>query len=1155
MRGPFADAVATLSDRALRRLLGARAYLRGHDYYRRNAVSDVAVDEDGARAIVRGTAQTPYEVRVALAPSGISSQCNCPAFSKIEGHCKHVAALLIALREQVRGPSLGVGGGNGHERSDRGDRGERSDRGRAPARSASSESLSDRNDRGAHQGVDMRGNNGHPAGHGGGGYVGDSGDAGNRRIRRGRRGNSLPAPPPSPTPARIGAAGTGLDAWLPEDLPLHGFPDLEYRVTVRPSALHVVVIDPALRAPVIPSEALATQAMAPTGDREALRLLARLERGDIRRGLELRGEDAADLLARLNGRRVLLEPSLMQLRWADEPLRGRFDLELARRNHDAGAEMVVVKVGFERKSDGRRFSLGNGAWFEGAPGFHIDTTEGIARPLEMRVTPAWLQRLWRTPQIQYPLEGLPALLSDVIPRIAGEIGAELPTLGEVADEVDLPPAFKLRAFGELIEARVQLSAAYGETEIEVRADGMSPPILVLPPPAPGKKARCVRADVLGQQQAIEAIRDLGFVADEEGKGLVCRGDDAIGFWTEGLGALPEEWEFFVPDDLVGVQVRTEDVGARARVSSGMDWLGLKITFQAGGVTVPPDELARCLSEGRRYVKLEDGSFARIDAAKVREVLARQAEILASSNKGKIPLSQAGRVQELLGHVASSTIAADTKQLFDKLQGIEDIDHVKKPRNLKATLRPYQEQGLSWLGFIHELGSGGVLADDMGLGKTLETIALLLHLKNDRKKREEAGETVERTVNLIVCPTSVVPNWLKEIDKFAPSLKAMAWHGADRHEKVEELTEHDIVITSYALLRRDEEQLSKMKLAYAILDEAQQIKNPMSATARSAKKLDAGRRLALTGTPIENRLSEIWSIFDFVSPGLLGDLARFEQRYSGPIDRGDGKAAARLRATIHPFVLRRTKEEVAKDLPEKIEIETQVELAEEQAKLYGQVLQEVRASVLGEVDRVGMAKAHIQILAALTRLRQVACDPRLLGLPRAFGDADSGKLETLRELIQEAYAGGHRVLLFSQFVSMLTLIRRAMEADGIKYEYLDGSTKDRQERVDRFQNDPTCTVFLISLKAGGMGLNLTGADTVIHFDPWWNPAVEDQATDRAHRIGQTKVVTVYRLVAKGTIEEKIGELAQKKRALVDTVLSEDAGGMKKLTRNDLDDLFS
>ncbi len=1124
--GPLAEAVANLSDRALRKLLGARAYLRGVDYVRRGAVGDVQVEPAAATGRVRGSADAPYEVKLGLAPDGVSSQCNCPLFSKIEGHCKHVAALLIAVREAARG---------GRPRPQPGGHSQDGARVHAPFK-PNAVTAADIGLR-----PDPRGD-----------------EVGRGRLRRGRRGQAggshLAAL--AQAASRV-PTGTGLEAWLPEGIPAHGFPDLEFRVTVRSSNLQVVVIDPSVRAPVSPSEAMAIQALAPTGDREALRLLARHERGDPRRGFELRGEDAADLIAKLEGRRVLLEPSLIQLRWADEPLRPRFELELSRRPSADGAshDTVVVKAAFERKSDGRKFPLQSGAWFEGAPGWHIDTIEGIARPLDSRVTPAWLQRLWRTPQIQYPLDQLPFLLSEAIPRIAAEIGAELPSLGDVADEVDVPPAFKLRAFGELIEAHVQISAAYGDTELVVRAVGMSPPIVVLPPAGPGKKARCVRANVLEQQQAVELVRELGFVPDEDGKGLVCRGDDAIHFWTEGLGSLPEDWEYFVPDDLVDVQVRQEDVGARARVSTGMDWLGLRITFAAGGVAVPPDELARCLSEGRKYVRLEDGSFAKFDAQKVRDVLARQAEILASAKGGRIPLSQAGRVQELLGHVANAQVTDNAKELFNKLATVDEIEHVKKPRGLKATLRPYQEAGLAWLAFLHELGTGGVLADDMGLGKTLQTIALLLHLKNDRKKKEDAGEKPGRHLTLIVAPTSVVPNWLREIEKFAPSLKAVLWHGAERHERAEEREDYDIVITSYALMRRDEEQLGKLKLAYAILDEAQQIKNPMSATARAAKKLDAHRRLALTGTPIENRLSEIWSIFDFVSPGLLGDLARFEQRYATPIDRGDSKAAARLRSAIHPFTLRRTKEEVAKDLPEKIEIEQQIELANEQQKLYGQVLQEVRASVLGEIDKVGLAKAQIQILAALTRLRQVACDPRLLGLPRAFGDEDSGKMQALRERVQEAYAGGHRILIFSQFTSMLGLIKKAMEEDGIKYEYLDGSTKDRQERVERFNNDPTVTVFLISLKAGGMGLNLTGADTVIHFDPWWNPAVEDQATDRAHRIGQTRVVTVYKLVAKGTIEEKILQLAAKKRALVDAVLTEDAGGAKKLTRADIDDLFS
>ena len=674
-----------------------------------------------------------------------------------------------------------------------------------------------------------------------------------------------------------------------------------------------------------------------------------------------------------------------------------------------------------------------------------------------------------------------------------------------------------------------------------------------------KRALVIRCDIAAQQEATSKLRALGLKADEDGQSFVARGDDALQFWTEAVASLPDDWDLFIPDDLVDVQVRSTSLQANARVSSGVDWLSLRLTFESDGIAVTQDELARCLAEGRRYVRLSDGSFAKLDPDKVKAVLLRQAEILATSGAsgGKLPLSQAGRIQELLDQVGKSNVSDGAKDLFKKLADVDEIKVVKKPRNLKAQLRPYQEQGFQWLHFLHDIAAGGILADDMGLGKTVQTIALLLAIKAhvEKEAKAEGKEDGKKAFKaLIVAPTSVVTNWMRELDKFSPSLKHMIWHGGDRKQRTDELEDADVVITSYALLRRDEELLAKLDLTYAILDEAQNIKNPHSATAKAAKRLKSSRRLALTGTPIENRLSEIWSIFDFVSPGLLGPLEKFEERYARPIDNGDAKAAHRLRATIHPFILRRTKSEVAKDLPEKIETDNFCELTGEQANLYGAVLKEVRAQVMGEVERQGMAKSHIQILAGLTRLRQAACDPRLLGLPRQFGDDDSGKLVALRELIQTSVAGGHRVLVFSQFVCMLTLIRRALEEDGVKYEYLDGSTKDREARVRSFQAEDGPPVFLISLKAGGAGLNLTAADTVIHFDPWWNPAVEDQATDRAHRIGQTKVVTTYRLIAKGTIEEKILELGGKKRELTSAVLSEDIGGAKKLTKGDLEELF-
>jgi SNF2 family DNA or RNA helicase len=756
-----------------------------------------------------------------------------------------------------------------------------------------------------------------------------------------------------------------------------------------------------------------------------------------------------------------------------------------------------------------------------------------------------------------------------LPKVALEVGAELPELSQVADVVDLVPTFRVAAGGSLTEAQVSLRAAYDDFEIDVRADGMTVPVIVKPPEAgSSKRAKCIRCDIVAQQQAAAKLRDLGLVPAEDGNKFVVRGDGALRFWTEGIATLPDNWDIFVPDDLVSVQVRDEALSANARVSSGVDWLSLRLNFESEGVAVTQDELARCLAEGRRYVRLSDGTFARLDPQKVREVLQRQAEILATGggNGGRLPLSQAGRIEDLLAQVGRSNVSGDAKELFKKLRDIDEIKGTRKPRNLKAQLRPYQEQGFHWLWFLHEIGSGGVLADDMGLGKTVQTLALLLAVKNEDQKdgtsaaspqrgRNE-GTTVKRKPfkTLIVAPTSVVTNWLREMDKFAPSLRHALWHGAERKERQDELEDADVVVTSYALLRRDEEFLKEIDWRYVIVDEAQQIKNPLSATARAAKRLKSDRRLALSGTPIENRLSEIWSIFDFVSPGLLGPLDKFEERYSRPIDNGDKVAAERLRATIHPFILRRTKSEVARDLPEKIETDQFCELTGEQSALYAAVLKEVRAQVMGEVERHGLARSHIQILAGLTRLRQAACDPRLLGLPREFGDVDSGKLVALRDLVQTSVEGGHRVLVFSQFVSMLQLIRRALDEDRVPYEYLDGSTKDRAERVENFQSDDGPPLFLISLKAGGSGLNLTAADTVIHFDPWWNPAVEDQATDRAHRIGQTKVVTTYRLIAKGTIEEKILELAEKKRELVGAVLAEDVGGAKKLTKGDLEDLF-
>jgi superfamily II DNA or RNA helicase len=1086
---PISDALATLSDRGLRRLLGARTFLRGLEYFRRGNVDNVKIEGTNASGDVRANEAEPFRPAVHLTADGIQSRCSCPVFAKTGQHCKHVAALLIAVRDRARG-----------------------DQNRQPPPAAAPNT--------AHAGGESK-----------------------RARRRRARLNAAAAAGVVPhlvTEPEVAAGQTGLAAWL-TPVGVDAGHMVEMRMHVRQGALTVTVLDAEARVAVLPSVALTWQALFPTVDRDALRLLARFESGNPRHpAVDVRAEDVAELLPLLKHSKVLLEPALKQLRFSDDVLRPRFDLETV------GGDTIMVKASFERAGDSRRFHLLQGGWFEGWPCWHIDTQEGIAREIDRRVSPAAMRRLLKSPTIAEPMSQLIGLVMQGLPKVALETGAELPDLSQIADVIDMEPTFRMRASGSLMEALISLYAAYGDDELQVRADGITPPVIIQPPKEGQKRAKCVRVDIAAQQSAVTLLLELGLVPDETGQGFLARGDRALKFWTEGLAELPDNWDLFVPEHLVDTQVRGAPLTAFAKVTSGMDWLNVKLAFQADGVAVDRDELRRCLAEGKKYVRLEDGSFAAFDPDKVQAMLDREIELLTAADKaGKLPLSHAGRVQELLGHVDKSTVASKTKKLFEQLGAIDQIEKAKKPRTLKAKLRPYQEDGLSWLKFIHEIRSGGVLADDMGLGKTVQTIALFCAVKASEKKIR----------TLIVAPTSVVRNWEREIERFAPTLGVVMWHGADRRQNEEEAKEAEVLITSYALLRRDIEFLQTLELDYAVLDEAQHIKNPQSATAQAAKQLRTERRLALTGTPIENRLSEIWSIFDFVSPGLLGPLDKFEQRFARPIEQGDYKTAQRLRAVIHPFILRRTKLEVAKDLPEKIEMDQVCELIGDQRAVYAQVAREVRAQVMGEVEKVGVARSQIQILAGLTKLRQAACDPRLLGLPREFSDDDSGKLQALMELLHNAVDGGHKVLVFSQFVQMLKLIEKAMKADDINYEYLDGSTKDRAERIERFQEDPTVSCFLISLKAGGTGLNLTAADTVVHFDPWWNPAVERQAEDRAHRIGQSRVVNVYRLVAAGTIEEKILELKAKKRELVDSVLMEDAGGAKKLTKTDLEELFS
>jgi SNF2 family DNA or RNA helicase len=472
--------------------------------------------------------------------------------------------------------------------------------------------------------------------------------------------------------------------------------------------------------------------------------------------------------------------------------------------------------------------------------------------------------------------------------------------------------------------------------------------------------------------------------------------------------------------------------------------------------------------------------------------------------------------------------------------------------LENVLRPYQKHGVAWLHFLRQNAFGGILADEMGLGKTLQTLAFFNTLRAPLFNPQSAI----RNPQLIICPTSLVFNWLAEAKKFTPELKVLALHGPDRHARFDQIPSSDIVLTSYALIRRDADRYRGLEFDTMVLDEAQHIKNRQTQNAQAVKAVSAQHRLVLTGTPMENSVLDLWSIFDFLMPGYLGTAQDFRERYELPITRDkDAAAQSRLGRRLRPFLLRRLKKEVAADLPAKLEQVSFCELTAEQRSVYQQVIEASRKEVLAAAGAQAAAKSRMLVLSALLRLRQVCCDLRLLKLDGVNPANASGKLDLFGELLEEVMDGGHRVLVFSQFVSMLSLLKERLAAEGIEYCYLDGSTSDRGAVVEQFQKNAAIPVFLISLKAGGVGLNLTGADTVIHFDPWWNPAVEDQATDRAHRIGQTKVVTSYKLIARDTVEEKILLLQNRKREMIHATIAGEEEFAASLTWEEIQELLA
>ena len=581
-----------------------------------------------------------------------------------------------------------------------------------------------------------------------------------------------------------------------------------------------------------------------------------------------------------------------------------------------------------------------------------------------------------------------------------------------------------------------------------------------------------------------------------------------------------------------------------KVTSGIDWFELTGTVEYGNTTAKLPALLAALRRGETLVELGDGSYGMLPEEWLRRIGMLAGMGTAQGDEIRFRQNQAGLLDALLAAQPEAQFDSNFARIREQLLQFQGVDAAPQPDGFVGQLRDYQREGLGWMNFLRQYGFGGCLADDMGVGKTAQVLALL----EKRRELRVAGKLDKPS--LAVVPRSLIFNWKQEAERFTPALRVLDYTGTDRSDA--EIASNDLVLTTYGTLRRDAARMKDVEFDYVVLDEAQSVKNSSSESAKAVRLLKGDHRLALSGTPVENHLGELWSLFEFLNPGMLGAASIFKGSSSARRTI-DSETRSLLAHALRPFILRRTKSQVARELPPKTEQTVYCELEPAQRKLYNELRQHYRSSLLTRVDQNGLNKNKFMVLEALLRLRQAACHPGLVDGKRIA--EPSAKLEALGEELREVLDSGHKALVFSQFTSLLAIVRERLDSEGVLYEYLDGQTRDRQERVERFQNDPDCGVFLVSLKAGGLGLNLTAAEYVFLLDPWWNPAVEAQAVDRAHRIGQTRPVFAYRLIARDTVEEKVLELQKSKRDLADAILGEDNALIRDLRREDLELLLS
>lgn len=782
----------------------------------------------------------------------------------------------------------------------------------------------------------------------------------------------------------------------------------------------------------------------------------------------------------------------------------------------------------------------------------------VLQPLRL---PEGCEALMRGP-VRISRNDVPLFVSQSLPPLESVSDVKRNFAPEDFELVDGQPRFRLQLTGGIAMLQAKIECWYGDREVNGVAESFW-----IPDPADPK--RYVARNPALEQDALMRLIRAGFTGpDSSGLYHLKNQEQILNFFARDYPRMQHDWDVAMEERLQKSTANNiERIEPRFQVThSGEEWFDLQVSYGTrSGQQLSSADVQRLLRSGQSHTRLPNGKFAVIDTSGVEEFTETLVDCAPEQRGGvyRIRQVQAGFLQSTVEKQHGWRLEANTQWTTRTARQTGQAKPVPPQLDaLESVLRPYQKEGVAWLRFLRENRFGGILADDMGLGKTLQVLAHLAVLR-----REHSVPAKPRRPTLVVCPSSLVFNWSAEVARFTPELRVLPIEGPERAAAIATIPEHDLVITSYALLRRDAEHYRGLQFDTVILDEAQHIKNRETQNAQAVKTIRCDNRLVLTGTPLENSVLDLWSIFDFLMPGYLGSAKDFKERYEVPIAKEkSGVAQDRLARRIRPFMLRRLKREVAKDLPEKIEQVSYCDMTDAQADLYRQMLEASRTEITNAVDTNGVARSRMVVLTALLRLRQICCDPRLLRLeskdgrvaeekPAAASAPGSGKFDMFSELIEEILDGGHRVLVFSQFTSMLGLLRDKLQQEEIAYCYLDGSTKDRAGVVQKFQNDPKVPVFLISLKAGGVGLNLTAADTVIHFDPWWNPAVEAQATDRAHRIGQKQVATSYKLITRGTVEEKILKLQQRKQAMLSKMLGDEQQFAESLSWEEIQELIS